>query len=103
MKLVLGVVYNPIFEELFSAGAGEKGAFFQRGRECSARRLRRLRGSLLCYGISETIRGHAHPNISLLLGFLRLCSHGVRRDGSGGSGSGVCGRRAVLMDFGSLG
>jgi myo-inositol-1(or 4)-monophosphatase len=77
-ELVLGVVYNPIFEELFSAARGE-GAFFNGKRmECS--KIAALRGSLLCTGFPNHKR-HAHPNIHYYWDFT-LCSHGVRRDGS---------------------
>src|SRR5258705_13564917 len=77
-ELVLGVVYNPIFEELFSAARGE-GAFFN-GKRMQCSKIAALRGSLLCTGFPNHKR-HAHPNIHYYWDFT-LCSHGVRRDGS---------------------
>src|ERR1700739_2307684 len=77
-ELLLGVVYNPIFEEMFSAARGE-GAFFN-GKRMQCSKIAVLRGSLLCTGFPNHKR-HAHPNIHYYWDFT-LCSHGVRRDGS---------------------
>src|SRR6266852_8304619 len=77
-ELLLGVVYNPIFEEMFSAARGE-GAFFN-GKRMQVSKIPALRGSLLCTGFPNHKR-HAHPNIHYYWDFT-LCSHGVRRDGS---------------------
>src|SRR5258708_9448246 len=77
-ELVLGVIYNPMSEELFSAARGE-GAFFN-GKRMQCSKIPALRGSLLCTGFANHKR-HAHPNIHYYWDFT-LCSHGVRRDGS---------------------
>lgn len=77
-ELLLGVVYNPIFEELFSATRGE-GAYFN-GKRIQASKIASLRTSLLCTGFPNHKR-HSHPNIYYYWDFT-LVSHGVRRDGS---------------------
>src|SRR6266478_3540087 len=85
-ELVLGVVYNPIFEELFSAARGE-GAFFN-GKRMQCSKIDALRGSLLCTGFPNHKR-HAHPNIHYYWDFT-LCSHGVRREDYRSRGEAVC-------------
>ena len=76
--LLLGVVYNPIFNELFWAARGE-GAFFN-GKRIHCSKIAALRGSLLCTGFPNHKR-HSLPNIYYYWDFT-LHSHGVRRDGS---------------------
>ena len=77
-ELLLGVVYNPIFEEMFWASRGE-GAFFN-GKKIACSKIPALRGSLLCTGFPNHKR-HSLPNIHYYWDFT-LRSHGVRRDGS---------------------
>ena len=77
-ELLLGVVYNPIFEEMFWASRGA-GAFFN-GKKIACSKIPALRGSLLCTGFPNHKR-HALPNIHYYWDFT-LRSHGVRRDGS---------------------
>src|ERR1700741_4234705 len=47
-ELLLGVVYNPIYNELFTAARGE-GAFFG-GKRIHCSRIDRVKNSLLCTG-----------------------------------------------------
>jgi myo-inositol-1(or 4)-monophosphatase len=76
--LLLGVVYNPIFEEMFWAARGEGAHFNGKRMQCS--KIGELRKSLLCTGFPNTKR-HTLPNIHYYWDFT-LHSHGVRRDGS---------------------
>jgi myo-inositol-1(or 4)-monophosphatase len=76
--LLLGVIYNPIYNELFSAARGE-GAFFN-GKKIHCSKVDALKNSLLCTGFPNHDR-HANPNIHFYWDFT-LLSHGVRRDGS---------------------
>jgi len=77
-KLIAGVVYNPIYEELFAAALGE-GAMLN-GKKISVSKIATLKTSLLCTGFPNHKR-EAHPNIHYYWDFT-LRSHGVRRDGS---------------------
>jgi myo-inositol-1(or 4)-monophosphatase len=77
-KLIAGVVYNPIYEELFAAALGE-GATLN-GKKISVSKISTLKTSLLCTGFPNFKR-EAHPNIHYYWDFT-LRSHGVRRDGS---------------------
>jgi myo-inositol-1(or 4)-monophosphatase len=76
--LLAGVVYNPIYEELFAAARGE-GATFN-GKKMHVSKNATLGTSLLCTGFPN-LKRHAHPNIHYYWDFT-LRSHGVRRDGS---------------------
>jgi myo-inositol-1(or 4)-monophosphatase len=77
-ELLLGVIYNPIHEELFAAARGE-GATLN-GKKISCSKVAAVEGSLLCTGFPNYKR-QAHPNIYYYWDFT-LRSHGVRRDGS---------------------
>ena len=77
-SLILGVVYNPIFDEMFWASRGE-GAYFN-GKRIHSSKITEMRRSLLCTGFPNHKR-HALPNIHYYWDFT-LHSHGVRRDGS---------------------
>jgi len=77
-KLVAGVVYNPIYEELFCAARGA-GATFN-GKKIHVSKNPTLKTSLLCTGFPNHKR-QSHPNIHYYWDFT-LRSHGVRRDGS---------------------
>jgi myo-inositol-1(or 4)-monophosphatase len=77
-ELILGVVYNPIYNELFTAARGE-GAWFN-GKKIQCSKINALKNSLLCTGFPNHNRG-ANPNFHFYWDFT-LRSHGVRRDGS---------------------
>ena len=77
-ELLLGVVYNPIYEELYTAARGE-GATLN-GKKISCSKISTLKNSLLCTGFPNHKRD-ANPNIHYYWDFT-LKSHGVRRDGS---------------------
>ena len=76
--LLAGVVYNPIYDELFAAAHGE-GATLN-GKKISVSKVQSLSTSLLCTGFPVHKR-LANPNIHYYYDFT-LRSHGVRRDGS---------------------
>jgi myo-inositol-1(or 4)-monophosphatase len=76
--LLAGVVYNPIYNELFAAARGE-GATLN-GTKISVSKVPNLATSLLCTGFPVHKR-LANPNIHYYYDFT-LRSHGVRRDGS---------------------
>jgi len=77
-QVLVGVVYNPIYEELFAAARGE-GATFN-GTKISVSQVQTLSTSLLCTGFPVHKR-QSSPNIHYYYDFT-LRSHGVRRDGS---------------------
>jgi myo-inositol-1(or 4)-monophosphatase len=77
-ELLLGVIYNPIYQELFTGARGE-GAFFN-GKKIACSKIAALKNSLLCTGFPNHKR-LANPNIHYYWDFT-LRSHGVRRDGS---------------------
>jgi len=77
-ELLLGVIYNPIYNELFTAARGE-GALFN-GRKIQCSKVDAVRNSLLCTGFPNHNR-EANPNFHFYWDFT-LRSHGVRRDGS---------------------
>jgi myo-inositol-1(or 4)-monophosphatase len=77
-ELLLGVIYNPIYNELFTAARGE-GATFN-GKKIYCSRIDALNRSLLCTGFPNHNR-QANPNFHFYWDFT-LRSHGVRRDGS---------------------
>src|SRR5215468_9748090 len=60
-ELLLGVVYNPIYEELYATARGE-GATLN-GKPIRASRVASLETSLLCTGFPVKKRGQAHANI----------------------------------------
>ena len=77
-ELLLGVIYNPIYQELFAAARGEGATFNGRKIHCS--KIDFLKGSLLCTGFPNHQR-QSLSNIYFYRDFT-LRSHGVRRDGS---------------------
>jgi len=77
-ELLLGVIYNPVYNELFAAARGEGATFNGKKIHCS--KIDALRNSLLCTGFPNHNR-ESHPNIHFYWDFT-LRSHGVRRDGS---------------------
>lgn len=76
--LLLGVVYNPIYEELYVASRG--GGATLNGRRIFVSKVKTLSTSLLCTGFPVQKR-RATPNMHYYWNFT-LHSHGVRRDGS---------------------
>ena len=77
-ELLIGVIYNPVYNELFAAARGEGATFNGKKIRCS--KIDAMKNSLLCTGFPNHDR-HAHPNIHYYWDFT-LRSHGVRRDGS---------------------
>src|SRR5215467_3644833 len=97
-KILAGVVYNPIYHELYAAARGE-GATLN-GKRIFASRNATLATSLLCTGFPVHKR-RANPNIHYYYDFT-LRSHGVRRDGSAALdlASVACGRFEGFWEFG---
>lgn len=77
-ELLLGVIYNPIHQEMFAAVRGE-GATLN-GKKISCSKIPSIEKSLLCTGFPNYKR-QSNPNIYYYWDFT-LRSHGVRRDGS---------------------
>lgn len=77
-ELLVGVIYNPVYDELFCAAKG-KGATYN-GKKMNCSKIDAMRNSLLCTGFPNHDRD-SHPNIHYYWDFT-LKSHGVRRDGS---------------------
>jgi myo-inositol-1(or 4)-monophosphatase len=77
-ELLLGVIYNPIYNELFTAARGEGASFNGKKIHCS--KVNALKNSLLCTGFPNHDR-ESNPNFHFYWDFT-LRSHGVRRDGS---------------------
>jgi len=77
-ELLLGVIYNPVYNELFTAARGEGASF--NGKKICCSKIDALKTSLLCTGFPNHNR-QFHPNIHYYWDFT-LRSHGVRRDGS---------------------
>src|SRR5215475_11512791 len=97
-SVLVGVVYNPIYNELFAAARGE-GATLN-GKMISVSQVSTLSTSLLCTGFPVHKR-LASPNIHYYYDFT-LRSHGVRRDGSAALdlASVACGRFDGFWEFG---
>ena len=76
-ELLAAVIYNPVYEELFTAARGE-GAVFN-GKKIHCSKITAMKNSLLCTGFPNRKR-HADPNIYYYWDFT-VRSHGVRRDG----------------------
>jgi len=96
--LLVGVVYNPLNGELFTAAKGE-GAFLNQ-KKIQVSSVERLAVSLLSTGFPSVKRAQ-NPNIHYYWDFT-LRSHGVRRDGSAALDlAGVaCGRFDGFWEFG---
>jgi myo-inositol-1(or 4)-monophosphatase len=97
-ELIVGVIYQPINQELFTAVKGE-GAYLNQKR-IHVSRVERLATSLLCTGFPSAKRSQS-PNIHYYLDFT-LRSHGVRRDGSAAMdlAAVACGRFDGFWEFG---
>jgi myo-inositol-1(or 4)-monophosphatase len=76
--LLVGVVFNPFYNELFTAARGEGAAF--NGKRIHVSKVASLSTSLLCTGFPVRNR-KASPNLQYYGDFTQR-SHGVRRDGS---------------------
>lgn len=79
---VLGVVYNPVSDELFTAIKGQ-GAYLN-GRKISVTETVKLQEALLVTGFAYTRTDEDHKQMAsqqLFMKFNNYC-HGVRRDGS---------------------
>ena len=96
--LLVGVVYNPINGELFTAARGE-GAFLNH-KKIHVSSVERLATSLLATGFPSVKRAK-NPNIHYYWDFT-LRSHGVRRDGSAALDLAAlaCGRFDGFWEFG---
>ncbi len=78
-RLLVGVVYDPIRDELFSAAAGQ-GSWLN-GTRLSVSPIRRLSQSLLSTGFSSRFREHPRLYLTWFQAFESRC-HAVRRIGS---------------------
>ncbi len=76
---VIGVVYDPANEELFTAIRGQ-GAFLN-GTKISVSKTNQLENSMLVTGIPYDMDEHWHRSFDLFKAFYYR-THGVRRDGS---------------------
>ena len=96
--LLVGVVYNPVSGELFTASRGE-GAFLNQ-KKIQVSSIERLATSLLCTGF-PSVKRTENPNIHYYWDFT-LRSHGVRRDGSAALdlAAVACGRFEGFWEFG---
>jgi len=97
-ELQVGVIYQPITKELFTASRGE-GAYLNEKR-IRVSSIDHLSTSLLATGFPSTKRAR-NPNIHYYWNFT-LRSHGVRRDGSAALdlASVACGRFDGFWEFG---
>lgn len=97
-ELLVGVVYNPVSREMFTAARGE-GAYLNQKR-IAVSKVDRLATSLLGTGFPSHKRTE-NPNIQYYWQFT-LASHGVRRDGSAALDLCMvaCGRFDGFWEFG---
>ena len=95
---LVGVVYNPVSRELFTAVRGE-GAYLD-SRRIRVSPIKKMAKGLLATGFPSHKRTE-NPNISFYWEFT-LHSHGVRRDGSAALDlcSVACGRFEGFWEFG---
>jgi myo-inositol-1(or 4)-monophosphatase len=95
---IVGVIFQPISGELFTAVKGQGAYLNQKKIEVS--RIEKLATSLLCTGFPSVKRAQ-HPNIHYYWDFT-LRSHGVRRDGSAAMdlAAVACGRFEGFWEFG---
>jgi myo-inositol-1(or 4)-monophosphatase len=97
-ELQVGVIYQPITKELFTASRGD-GAYLNE-KQIRVSSIDHLSTSLLATGFPSTKRAR-NPNIHYYWNFT-LRSHGVRRDGSAALdlASVACGRFDGFWEFG---
>lgn len=95
---IVGVIYQPVSGELFTAVKGEGAYLNQKKIEVS--KIENLATSLLCTGFPSVKRSQ-NPNIHYYWDFT-LRSHGVRRDGSAAMdlAAVACGRFEAFWEFG---
>ncbi len=96
-QMVVGVTYDPLRDEMFSAAKGE-GATLN-GRPVRVSRRAKLQESLIATGFPSQKR-HESPNVHFYNEFT-LRSHGVRRAGSAGLDLAyvACGRLEAFWEF----
>ncbi|MGO9641029.1 MAG: inositol monophosphatase family protein [Candidatus Acidiferrales bacterium] len=97
-EMIVGVVYNPVSQEMFTAARGE-GAFLNQ-KPIHVSKIDRLATSLVCTGFPPGQRSQER-NIRFYWDFT-LRSHGVRRDGSAALdlAAVACGRFEAFWEFG---
>jgi len=97
-ELIVGVIYQPVSGELFTAVKGEGAHLNQKRIEVSP--IEKLATSLLATGFPSAKRAQS-PNIQYYWDFT-LRSHGVRRDGSAALdlAAVACGRFDGFWEFG---
>ncbi len=97
-EMIVGVVYNPVTQELFTAARGE-GAYLNQKR-IHVSKIETLGTSLVCTGFPPGQRKQER-NIRYYWEFT-LRSHGVRRDGSAAMdlAAVACGRFEAFWEFG---
>ena len=97
-ELIMGVIFNPVNGELFTAVKGEGAYLNQRRIQVST--VPKLATSLLATGFPSQKRSE-NPNIQYYWRFT-LASHGVRRDGSAALdlAAVACGRFDGFWEFG---
>jgi myo-inositol-1(or 4)-monophosphatase len=97
-ELLVGIVYQPVSRELFTAVKGE-GAYLN-GKQIHVSPIEELATSLLVTGF-PSVKRTQNPNIHYYWDFT-LRSHGVRRDGSAALdlASVACGRFEGFWEFG---
>ena len=78
-KIVLGVIYNPLLDELFTAQEGQ-GAFLN-GDRIAVSTTERLTEALLCTGFPYDLRESAVNNLDHFNNFI-MEARAIRRDGS---------------------
>src|SRR5271165_3153423 len=95
---IVGVIFQPVSGELFTAVKGEGAYLNQKKIEVSL--IEKLATSLLCTGF-PSVKRTQNPNIHYYWDFT-LRSHGVRRDGSAAMdlASVACGRFEGFWEFG---
>jgi myo-inositol-1(or 4)-monophosphatase len=97
-ELILGVIYDPIRDEMFFAERGS-GAYLNH-RRVHVSQTRRLAAALLVTGFPSVKR---HDNVNIHFYYqLALASHGVRRSGSAALDLAyvACGRVEAFWEFG---
>ena len=97
-ELIVGVIFQPVSGELFTAVKGE-GAYLNQ-KKIAVSRIEKLATSLLSTGFPSVKRAQ-NPNIRYYWDFT-LRSHGVRRDGSAAMdlAAVACGRFEGFWEFG---
>ncbi len=78
-KIILGVVYNPLLDELFFSEIGQ-GAFLN-GEKIFTSKTNQINRSLLATGFPYSRGKHLDYHINQFKNFMEHC-HGIRRDGS---------------------